>query len=217
VVKVRIHELAKDLKMENKDLIKLLEKMGLPVKSVQSTLDDSDVERVKNHISLSKREGVVEQRVKPTVIRRRVMKEEPAPVPPPAPPKEEVKPDVEAKPPVAKKGEVRPPVVKKEGRPEAAKLVAEAPVEVPKKKAELKAEVPPAGAEEVKAAPEPAAIPGSPAAPRAGRDWSPTPAPGRSESRRRGCGSPAGPSWCPRGRSGGSWPDPGLSPRGRSR
>jgi translation initiation factor IF-2 len=110
VVKVRIHELAKDLKMENKDLIKLLEKMGLPVKGVQSTLDESDVERVKNQISLSKKEGVVEQRVKPTVIRRRVMKEEPAPEPPPPPPKEEVKPAVEAKPPGAKKEEVKPPV-----------------------------------------------------------------------------------------------------------
>ncbi len=83
VAKVRVHELAKELKMENKDLIKLLEKMGSPVKSVQSSLEESDVERVKNQINLSKKEGVVEQRVKPTVIRRRVMKEEPAPEPTP--------------------------------------------------------------------------------------------------------------------------------------
>ena len=165
VAKVRVHELAKDLKMENKDLIKLLEKMGLPVKSVQSSLDESDVERVKNQISLSKKEGIVEQRVKPTVIRRRVMKEEPAPEPPPPPPKEEVKPTVEAKPPVAKKGEVRPPVVKKEGKPEAAKVLAEAPAEVPKKKVEIKAEAPPLKAEEVKPAPEPAAIPVPPVVP----------------------------------------------------
>ena len=165
VAKVRVHELAKDLKMENKDLIKLLEKMGLPVKSVQSSLDESDVERVKNQISLSKKEGIVEQRVKPTVIRRRVMKEEPVPEPPPPPPKEEVKPTVEAKPPVAKKGEVRPPVVKKEGKPEAAKVLAEAPAEVPKKKVEIKAEAPPLKAEEVKPAPEPAAIPVPPVVP----------------------------------------------------
>jgi translation initiation factor IF-2 len=165
VAKVRVHELAKDLKMENKDLIKLLEKMGLPVKSVQSSLDESDVERVKNQISLSKKEGIVEQRVKPTVIRRRVMKEEPAPEPPPPPPKEEVKPTVEAKPPVAKKGEVKPPVVKKEGKPEAAKVLAEAPGEVAKKKVEVKAEAPSPKAEEVKPAPEPAAIPVPPVAP----------------------------------------------------
>jgi translation initiation factor IF-2 len=165
VVKVRIHELAKDLKMENKDLIKLLEKMGLPVKSVQSSLDQSDVERVKNQISLSKKEGIVEQRVKPTVIRRRVLKEEPAPEPPPPPPKEEVKPAIETKPPAAKKGEVRPPVAKKEGKPEAAKVLAEAPVEVAKKKVEVKAEALPLKAEEVKPAPEPAAMPVPPVAP----------------------------------------------------
>jgi len=165
VVKVRVHELAKDLKMENKDLIKLLEKMGLPVKSVQSTLEESDVERVRNQLSLSKKEGVVEQRVKPTIIRRRVMKEEPAPEPPPPPPKEQVKPAVEAKPPVAKKGEVRPPVVKKEEKFEAAKVLMEAPGEVPKIKVEVKAEVPLPKAGEAKAAPEPAAIPVPPVAP----------------------------------------------------
>ena len=157
VAKVRVHELAKELKMENKDLIKLLEKMGSPVKSVQSTLEESDVERVKNQINLSKKEGVVEQRVKPTVIRRRVMKEEPAPEPtPPPPPKEEARPPVEGKPPLGKKGEVKPPVAKKEAKPEAAKAVAGAPVEAPRGKG---AEVSPPKAEEMKAAPAPAAGP----------------------------------------------------------
>ena len=103
MVKVRVHELAKELKMENKDLLKLLEKMGLPVKSVHSTLEESDVERVKNQINLSQKEGVVEQRVKPTVIRRRVMKEEPALEPPPPLPKEKQSPPG-VKPPVLKEG-----------------------------------------------------------------------------------------------------------------
>jgi translation initiation factor IF-2 len=153
VTKVRVHELAKELKMENKDLIKLLEKMGTPVKSVQSTLEESDVERVKNQINLSKKEGVVEQRVKPTVIRRRVMKEEPAPEPTPLPgAKEEAKPPVEEKPPVGKKGEAKPPAVKREAKPEVAKAVAGAPVEAPKEKV---AEVPPLKAEQMEPAPVP--------------------------------------------------------------
>lgn len=157
MAKVRVHELAKELKMENKDLIKLLEKMGSPVKSVQSSLEESDVERVKNQISLSKKEGVVEQRVKPTVIRRRVMKEEPAPEPTPPPSaKEEARPPVEGKPPVGKKGEVRPAVARKEARPEAAKAVAGPPVGAPK---EMVAQAPPAKAEEMKAAPGPAGAP----------------------------------------------------------
>ena len=157
MVKVRVHELAKELKMENKDLVKLLEKMGLPVKSVQSSLEESDVERVKNQINLSKKEGVVEQRVKPTVIRRRVMKEEPAPEPLP-PPKEEAKPAVGVKPPVLKKEEGKPPAVKKEARFEAAKVVAEAPVEAPKEKVEAKPTAPSPKAEEVKTAPEPTTV-----------------------------------------------------------
>ena len=92
MTKVRIHELAKELKMENKDLLKILEKMGLVFKSVHSTMEDADVERVKNQISLSKKEGVVEQRVKPTIIRRRVKREEAAPPVPETMAKEEVNP-----------------------------------------------------------------------------------------------------------------------------
>ncbi len=97
MTKVRIHELAKELRMENKDLLKILEKMGLVFKSVHSTMEDSDVERVKNQISLSKKEGVVEQRVKPTIIRRRVKREEAAPPVPETMAKEEVKPPAEKK------------------------------------------------------------------------------------------------------------------------
>ena len=152
MVKTRIHELAKELKMDNKDLAKLLEKMGLPFKSVQSTLEESDVERVKNQINLSRKEGIVEKRVKPTVIRRRVLKEEAAPpVPepvPPAPPKEE------AKPPVAKE-EVKPPAVAKKPRPEAAKVIAEPSAELPKEKVGIKPEVAPLRAEQAPAPPKP--------------------------------------------------------------
>jgi len=163
VAKVRVHELAKELKMENKDLIKLLEKMGSPVKSVQSTLEESDVERVKNQISLSKKEGVVEQRVKPTVIRRRVMREEPTPEPTPPPAaKEEARLPVEGKPPVAKKGEVKPPVARKEAKPEAARAVAGVPVEAPREKV---TEAPPPKGEEMKTVPAPAGAPIPPVPP----------------------------------------------------
>ena len=156
MTKTRIHELAKELKMDNKDLMKLLEKMGLPVKTVQSALEESDVERVKNQINLSRKEGIVEKRVKPTVIRRRVLKEEAAPPAPepvsPAPPKEEVKP---AAPPQRPKAET--PTV-----------VAEPAAELPKGKVEIKPEVLPPRPEEVKAPPEPigaAPLPPTPAKP----------------------------------------------------
>ncbi len=130
MTKVRIHELAKDLKMENRDLLKLLEKMGLPGRTVHATLDDSDVQRVKNQLSLSRKEGVVEQRIKPTVIRRRVMHEEAPPVAPQPVPFEEVKP-------LAVKGVSAPEVAKK-----AAEPLVKPPAKRPPEKVE-KIEVPP--------------------------------------------------------------------------
>ena len=146
MTKVRIHDLAKELKMENKDLLKLLEKMGLVIKNVHSTLEESDAERVKNQISLSRKEGVVEQRVKPTVIRRRVKREEVAP-PIPEPIAEE---------------EVRPPAAKKAPLPEAFKPVKEPMLGPAAKKAEEKVETPLPRPEEAKVHPVPPVIPAPP-------------------------------------------------------
>ena len=141
MAKTRIHEFAKELNMENKDLLKLLEKMGLVFKNVHSTLEESDVERVKNQINLSRKEGVVEQRVKPTIIRRRVKREEAVPpIPEPA---------------VMEKG--LPPEAKKAPIIEVAKPAA--------KKAEERVEAPLSVPEEVKAPPPPTVIPGPPVAP----------------------------------------------------
>jgi translation initiation factor IF-2 len=135
VTKVRIHELAKELKMENKDLLKLLEKMGLVFKNIHSTLEEADAERVKNQINLSRKEGVVEQRVKPTIIRRRVMREE---VAPPIP-----------EPIVEEKG--KPPEVKKAPIPKVVKPVAEPAAGPAAKKVEEEVEAPLPRPGEVKA------------------------------------------------------------------
>jgi translation initiation factor IF-2 len=152
VTKLRVHEFAKELKMENKDLLKLLEKMGVIVKGVQSTIDDSDVERVKNQLNLSRKEGLVEQRVKPTVIRRRVKKEEfPEPTAP-----EAAKPAAEK--PVEKKAPA-PEVVQKE----AASLPTAKPPG--KKGLEEKIEALPKGLEELKIPLRPEAVPVFPTLP----------------------------------------------------
>ena len=143
--KTRIHEFAKELNMENKDLLKLLEKMGLVFKNVHSTLEESDVERVKNQISLSRKEGVVEQRGKPTITRRRMTREEPvAPIPEPAVMEKGI-------PPEAKKAPIIE--VAKPSEQPAAKKVAE------------RIEAALSKPEEVKVAPLPTIIPGPPAAP----------------------------------------------------
>ena len=145
--KTRIHELAKELSMENKDLLKLLERMGLVFKNVHSTLEESDVERVKNQISLSRKEGVVEQRVKPTIIRRRVKREE---VVPPIP-----------EPAVMEKG--IPPQVKKAPIIEIAKPAEEPAAKPAPKKVEERIEAPLPEPEKVKVPLPPKVVPVPPA------------------------------------------------------
>ncbi len=83
--KIRVYELARELGIENKELIARLEKLGIAVKSHSSTLEESDVARVKREFSLGEPGEVVEQRIKTTVIRRRAVRlpaEEVKPAPP---------------------------------------------------------------------------------------------------------------------------------------
>src|SRR3990172_12686194 len=77
MTKTRVYELAKELGIENKDLIAHLGKLGIEVKSHSSALEDSDIERVKRLLRAHEPHDVVEARIKSTVIRRRAV---PAPV-----------------------------------------------------------------------------------------------------------------------------------------
>ena len=69
--KKRVYELAKDLGLENKELISRLEKIGIAVKSHSSTLEDGDLERIQAELLAPEAREVVEKRIKSTVIRRR--------------------------------------------------------------------------------------------------------------------------------------------------
>jgi len=73
--KMRVYELAKELGMDNKELIARLEKFGIAVKAHSSSLEDSDVERIRKEFSLGERNKVIEKRVKSTVIRRRAIRQ----------------------------------------------------------------------------------------------------------------------------------------------
>jgi translation initiation factor IF-2 len=46
ITKKRVYELAKELGLENKDLIARMEKLGMKGKSHSSSLEDSEVERI---------------------------------------------------------------------------------------------------------------------------------------------------------------------------
>lgn len=72
--KKRVYELAKDLGLENRDLISRLEKIGIAVKSHSSTLEESDLERIQAELLAPEAREVVEERIKSTVIRRRAVR-----------------------------------------------------------------------------------------------------------------------------------------------
>ena len=84
---MRVHELGKELHLENKEFIAKLKEMGIEVKSHASTLTDEQVKKVKERLVKIVKESIVEQRVMPTVIRRRKTVEVIEPPPPePLPP-----------------------------------------------------------------------------------------------------------------------------------
>ena len=72
--KIRIYELARELNMTNKDLLKKIEELDIPVKSHMSSVDDEAVAAIKAKLRGKKQEKVEEKRIKPTVIRRRRIK-----------------------------------------------------------------------------------------------------------------------------------------------
>jgi translation initiation factor IF-2 len=74
MAKKRVHELAKELGLENKELIAHLERLGITVKSHASSLEDSEVEKVKEDLQAKSPRQIVEERIKTTVIRRRAVR-----------------------------------------------------------------------------------------------------------------------------------------------
>ncbi len=69
-IKLRVYEVAKDLGMENKALVALLQAAGVPdVKNHMSAVSSEGVERVKRLIEKQKQPSVVEERIRPTVVK----------------------------------------------------------------------------------------------------------------------------------------------------
>ncbi len=89
MAKMRVYELARELNMESKELVKKLISAGLEIKNYMSTLDEQMVARARDIASGAVSEIVEEKRIKPRVIRRRrkTIKIEPE-VTTPAPEKE---------------------------------------------------------------------------------------------------------------------------------
>ncbi|MBS3755352.1 MAG: translation initiation factor IF-2 [Desulfobacterales bacterium] len=72
MAKRRVFELARELNMNNKELLDKIREMDIEVSSHLSSLEEDTVNHVKNHIFGAKKEAEVEDtRVRPNVIRRR--------------------------------------------------------------------------------------------------------------------------------------------------
>ncbi len=71
MAKVRVYELARELDIESKKLVDKLIAGGMNVKNYMSTLDEEAASRAREIVSGVVSEVIEEQRVRPTVIRRR--------------------------------------------------------------------------------------------------------------------------------------------------
>jgi len=74
MTKKRVYEIAKELGLENRELIARLEAMGITGKTHSSSLEEGEVERIYKELrSGDNKAEVEEKRVRPTVIRRRAV------------------------------------------------------------------------------------------------------------------------------------------------
>ncbi len=71
MAKIRVYQLAKELSVENAELIDKLKSLGFEVKNHMSTLSEGEVDRVRSDYTKTEEVKVDEIRIKPGIIRRR--------------------------------------------------------------------------------------------------------------------------------------------------
>ncbi|MFO0667791.1 MAG: translation initiation factor IF-2 [Polyangiaceae bacterium] len=87
--KVRVYEVAKQLNLEPKAVVALFQTLGVTdVRNHMSSVDPDQVDRIKRHLEKQKTHDLVEERIRPTVVKRRAI----AKAPDAAPSKPEVAP-----------------------------------------------------------------------------------------------------------------------------
>ncbi len=191
--KVRVYEVARDLGMDNKALVALFQSVGVSeVRNHMSAVAPEAVERVKRHLEKQKAQKVVEERIRPTVVKRRAIKKA-APKP-----KEEAQEAKAPAPTVVKRAKAAPAAAAATAAPAAAKSAPAAapPPVAPAAKPAAPAKSAPAAA----AAPEqpPAAPTPAPAAPKPAAEEKPAaaaqpaaPAPAPAEAKPEPAPEPA--------------------------
>ena len=123
--KVRVYEVARELGFANQDILQKLASVGIQVRNHMSSLDPADAERVKRAIEKEKQQNVVEEHIRPTVVRRRAVKKEEPVAPEPEPVAAPVAPAARAA--SLERAAVRPAGGVVEAKPASAPQVAAPP------------------------------------------------------------------------------------------
>jgi len=84
--KVRVYEVAKQLNIDPKQVVGLFQAIGVvDVRNHMSTVEADQVERIKRHLEKQRTHDVVEERIRPTVVKRRAVAKPGAPAEPSSP------------------------------------------------------------------------------------------------------------------------------------
>src|SRR6478672_8366113 len=76
--KVRVYEVAKQLNLDPKAVVGLFQAIGVPdVRNHMSSVDVDAVERVKRHLEKQRTHDVVEERIRPGLVKRRAIAKSP--------------------------------------------------------------------------------------------------------------------------------------------
>jgi len=72
--KTRVYEVARELGLDNGEIVKKLAALGIQVRNHMSSIDTADADRIKRTLEKEKQSNVVEERIRPTVVRRRAVR-----------------------------------------------------------------------------------------------------------------------------------------------
>ena len=81
MAKMKVHELAKELEIQSKDVITFLQEKGIEVKAAQSSVEEEHVAMVKAHFG----KGETKKEIKAEPVKWRIMVDLPAPLGPTRP------------------------------------------------------------------------------------------------------------------------------------
>jgi translation initiation factor IF-2 len=73
MIKVRVYEVARELGLDNRELVNKIASLGIQVRNHMSALEPGEVDRIKRALEKDKHANVVEERIRPTVVRRRAV------------------------------------------------------------------------------------------------------------------------------------------------